>query len=86
MDLTFMLELPSDPSTLNALTKYRALIDYLMNHPNVSDDDKLGLKFCHLQMVLAKISKILRINFFDRLNVQTAPSLLPVGCFASSTM
>ena len=31
MDLTFKLELPSDPSTLNALTKYRALIDYLIS-------------------------------------------------------
>ena len=48
MDLTFKLELSSDPSTLDALTKYRALIDYLMNHPNVSDDEKLGLEFCQL--------------------------------------
>ena len=48
MDLSFKLELSSDPSTLDALTKYRALIDYLMNHPNVPDDEKLGLEFCQL--------------------------------------
>ena len=48
MDRTLKIELALDPTTRDALPQYRKIIQYLMDHPEITEEDKLGLEFCDL--------------------------------------
>lgn len=48
MDRALNIELSLDPTACDALPQYRKVLYYLMEHPEVSDEEKLGLKFCDL--------------------------------------
>ena len=50
MDRTLNIELSLDPMSRDFLPQYQKVLYYLMEHPYVSDEEKLGLKFCNLSI------------------------------------
>ena len=48
MDRTLKIELALDLTSWDALPQYRKIIQYLMDHPDTTEEDKLGLEFCDL--------------------------------------
>ena len=48
MDRTLKIKLALDLASHDALQQYRKIIQYLMDHPDITEEDKLGLEFCDL--------------------------------------